>query len=97
MTWLLFKTKAGAKEEIQALLKFYGLKRRKTNIFYPVVAKLKLDQRDVVRYGFVGHDFYAMPGEEYYFIVGASSKDEANNIIKRMNKDLNSKMYGIVY
>lgn len=97
MTWLLFKTKVRAKEEIQALLKFYGLKRRKTNDFYPVVAKLKLDQRDVVRYGFVGHDFYAMPGEEYYFIVGASSKDEANNIIKGMNKDLNSKVYGIVY
>ena len=97
MTWFLFKTKARAKEEIQALLKFYGLSKRKENNYFPVVAKLKLDQRDVAMYGFTGHDFTAMPGKEYYFIVGASGKDEANSIVRGLNNDLDSEVYGIVY
>lgn len=97
MTWFLFKTKARAKKEIQALLKFHGLSRRKAGVYFPVVAKLKLDKRDVPAYGFVGYDFTAIPGKEYYCLVPANSKDEANSAVKLLSNELDSEMQGIVY
>ena len=97
MTWFLFKTKARAKEEIQALLKFHGLSRRKAGVYFPVVVKLKLDKRDIPAYGFTGYDFTPIPGKEYYCLVPANSKDNANSNVKVLNDEIDSEMQRIVY
>ena len=96
----LFETKEAAKDDLKEVLKLFDLNRRVKGYWFPVIVKVKFDERDKSRFATKESkkfNFSGMNGEKYYIVLNAFNEEDALIRIKELNSEFNSEFYNIVY
>lgn len=91
MTVQLFKTIKDAKSDMRETLEMFNLKKRIKGYYYPVIARIKFDERDKSTFGMRGFTFNAINGENYYIVLNSIHN------VEEFNEEFKSKMLKIVY
>jgi len=96
----LFETKEAAKDDIREVLRLFNLNRRVKGYWFPVIVKVKFDERDKSRFATIESkkfNFNGVHGRKYYIVLNAYNEEDALIKIKKLNNEFNSEFYSIVY
>lgn len=95
-----FETKEAAKDDLRETLKLFDFNRRVKGYWFPVIVRVKFDERDKRRFASKELKVFVFNGlhdKKYYIVLNAFDKKDALERIEELNKEFNSEFYNIVY